>query len=164
RAVWSHSRAARGTSAGWVGHGPCGSQPNRCLADRIVQHGADAGPRYNDYRALMKYPRVSRFEQINSDPLVLSELRRIYSDVDRIEYFAGLFAEELPPRSAVPPLIGRMVAADAFSHALTNPMLFPHVYHVGTFATGGMEVIEKTAALADLLARNDVVPAGTRIS
>jgi prostaglandin-endoperoxide synthase 2 len=130
-----------------------------------IQQGRDNRlARYNDYRALMKYPRVSRFEQINSDPLVVSELRRIYSDVDRIEYFAGLFAEELPLRSAVPPLIGRMVAADAFSHALTNPLLSPHVYHAGTFTTGGTEVIEKTAALADLLARNDVVPAGTRIS
>jgi prostaglandin-endoperoxide synthase 2 len=119
---------------------------------------------YNDYRALFKYPRVTRFEQINSDPLVVSELRRIYSNVDRIEYFAGLFAEELPPRSATPPLIGRMVAADAFSHALTNPLLSPHVYHAGTFTPAGMDVIEKTATLADLAARNDVVPAGTRIS
>jgi prostaglandin-endoperoxide synthase 2 len=130
-----------------------------------IQQGRDNRlARYNDYRALMKFPRVSRFEQISSDPLVVSELRRIYIDVDRIEYFAGLFAEDLPPRSAVPPLIGRMVAADAFSHALTNPLLSPQVYHVGTFTTGGMEVIEKTATLADLLARNDVVPAGTRIS
>jgi prostaglandin-endoperoxide synthase 2 len=130
-----------------------------------IQQGRDNRlARYNDYRALMKYPRVSRFEQISGDPLVVSELRRIYTDVDRIEYFAGLFAEELPPRSAVPPLIGRMVAADAFSHALTNPLFSPHVYHVGTFTTGGMEMIEKTATLADLLARNDAVPAGTRIS
>jgi len=130
-----------------------------------IQQGRDNRlARYNDYRALLKYPRVTRFEQINGDPLVVSELRRIYSDVDRIEYFAGLFAEELPPRSAVPPLIGRMVAADAFSHALTNPLLSPRVYHVGTFTTAGMEVIEKTATLRDLLARNDVVPAGTRIS
>jgi prostaglandin-endoperoxide synthase 2 len=130
-----------------------------------IQQGRDNRlASYNDYRALFKYPRVTRFEQISSDPLVVSELRRIYSDVDRIEYFAGLFAEELPPRSAVPPLIGRMVAADAFSHALTNPLLSPHVYNVGTFTTSGMEVIEKTATLADLLARNDVVPAGTRIS
>jgi prostaglandin-endoperoxide synthase 2 len=119
---------------------------------------------YNEYRAQMKYPKVTRFEQINSDPLVVSELRRIYSDVDRIEYFVGLFAEELPPRSALPPLIGRMVAADAFSHALTNPLLSPHVYHAGTFTTAGMEVIERTASLADLLARNDIVPAGTRVS
>jgi prostaglandin-endoperoxide synthase 2 len=130
-----------------------------------IQQGRDNRlARYNDYRALMNYPRMTRFEQINSDPLVVGELRRIYSNVDQIEYFVGLFAEELPPRSAVPPLIGRMVAADAFSHALTNPLLSPHVYHAGTFTTGGIEVIEKTATLADLLARNDVVPTGTRIS
>ena len=72
--------------------------------------------------------------------------------------------QRLPSRSAVPALIGRMVAADAFSHALTNPLLSPQVYHAGTFTTAGMEVIEKNATLADLLARNDVVPAGTRIS
>lgn len=119
---------------------------------------------YNDYRALLKYPKVTRFEQINGDPLVVSELRRVYGDVDQIEFFTGLFAEELPARSAVPPLIGRMVAADAFSHALTNPLLSPHVYNVATFTAAGMDVIEKTSTLGDLLARNDVVPAGTRIS
>jgi prostaglandin-endoperoxide synthase 2 len=130
-----------------------------------IQQGRDNRlASYNDYRARMKYPRVTRFEQINGDPLVVSELRRIYADVDKIEFFAGLFAEALPPRSAVPPLIGRMVAADAFSHALTNPLLSPNVYHAGTFTTAGMEVIEKTSTLADLLARNDVVAAGTRIS
>jgi prostaglandin-endoperoxide synthase 2 len=130
-----------------------------------IQQGRDNRlASYNDYRALMKYPKVTRFEQINGDPLVVSELRRIYSDVDRIEYFAGLFAEALPPRSAVPPLIGRMVAADAFSHALTNPLLSPNVYHTGTFTTAGMDVIDKTATLANLLARNDALPAGTRIS
>jgi len=107
---------------------------------------------------------VTRFAQIHCEPPVVTELRRVYSDVDRIEFFAGLFAEELPPRAAVPSLIGRMVAADAFSHALTNPLLSRQVYHAGTFTTAGMEVIEKTATLADLLARNDVVPAGTRIS
>ena len=130
-----------------------------------IQQGRDNRlASYNDYRALMKYPRVTRFEQINGDPLVAGELRRIYGNVDRIEFFTGLFAEELPPRSAVPPLIGRMVAADAFSHALTNPLLAPNVYHAGTFTPGGMAVIEQTRTFADLLARNDVVPDGTRIS
>jgi prostaglandin-endoperoxide synthase 2 len=130
-----------------------------------IQQGRDnCLASYNNYRARFKYPKIKRFEQISGDPLVVSELRRVYSDVDRIEFFVGLFAEELTPRSAVPPLIGRMVAVDAFSHALTNPLLSPHVYHSGTFTTGGMEAIEKTTTLADLLARNDMVPTGTRIS
>ena len=130
-----------------------------------IQQGRDNGlARYNDYRELMRYPRVTRFEQINGDPLVASELRRVYGHVDRIEFFAGLFAEALPARSAVPPLIGRMVAADAFSHALTNPLLAPAVHNAGTFTERGMEIIRSTATLGDLLARNDAIPPGTRVS
>ena len=131
-----------------------------------IQQGRDNRlARYNDYRAHANYPARDpvRADQRRSG-WWSSELRRIYGDVDRIEFFVGLFAEDLPPRSAVPPLIGRMVAADAFSHALTNPLLSPHVYNAGTFTPAGLEVIETTASLADLVARNDMVPAGTRIS
>ena len=133
--------------------------------DASIQQGRDNHlARYNDYRERMGYPRLTRFEQISGDPLVVAELRRVYGQVDKVEFFTGLFAEDLPPRSAVPPLIGRMVAADAFSHALTNPLLAPNVYNAGTFTQEGMEAIAATSTLADLLARNDAVPAGTRVS
>jgi len=123
-----------------------------------IQQGRDNQlARYNDYRAAMKYPRVTRFEQISGDPLVVAELRRVYGDVDRIEYFVGLFAEELPERSAVPSLIGRLVAADAFSHALTNPLLSPHVFNEATFTAEGMRTITQTSRLRDILARNDTL-------
>jgi prostaglandin-endoperoxide synthase 2 len=109
---------------------------------------------YNDYRAVMKYPRVTRFEQISGDPAVVAALRQVYGHVDNVEFFAGLFAEDVPERSAVPPLIGRMVAVDAFSHALTNPLLSPHVYNEGTFSPAGMASIAGTSRLRDLVARN----------
>jgi prostaglandin-endoperoxide synthase 2 len=109
---------------------------------------------YNDYRENARYPRVTRFEQISGDPAVVEGLRRLYGDVDRIEFFVGLFAEELPPRSAVPSLIGRMVAVDAFSHALTNPLLSPLVYNETTFTRTGLDIIAATGSLADLVARN----------
>ncbi len=121
-----------------------------------IQQGRDNQvARYNDYREVFKFPRVTRFEQINGDPLVVAELKRVYGHVDRIEFFAGLFAEELPARSAAPPLIGRMVAADAFSHALTNPLLSPHVFNAATFTPAGMDLIGRPATLGGLLARND---------
>jgi prostaglandin-endoperoxide synthase 2 len=110
---------------------------------------------YNDYRAIMKYPRVTRFEQISSDPGIVARLREVYQHVDNIEFFAGLFAEDVPDRSAVPRLIGRMVAADAFSHALTNPLLSPHVYNETTFTAAGMVSIAATSRLRDLAIRND---------
>src|SRR3954453_15680831 len=51
-------------------------------------------------------------------PRVLKGLRELYGDVHRIGLFTGLFAEEPSERSAMPPLLGRMVAVDPFSHAL----------------------------------------------
>ena len=109
---------------------------------------------YNDYRAAMGYPRVTRFEQISGDPRVVDGLRRVYGDVDRIEFFVGLFAEDAPPRAGVPGLIGRMVAADAFSHALTNPLLAPAVFNERTFSPQGMRSIRATSKLQHLLDRN----------
>lgn len=109
---------------------------------------------YNDYREVMGYPRVTRFEQISGDLDVVTALRGLYGDVERVEFFTGLFAEDAPARSAVPPLIGRMVAADAFSHALANPLLSPHVYGEQTFTGLGMASIAATSTIADMAARN----------
>ncbi len=120
----------------------------------IVQGRENQLAGYNDYRAAMGYPRVTRFEQISGDPRVVDGLRRIYGDVDRIEFFVGLFAEELLPRAAVPKLIGRMVAADAFSHALTNPLLAPAVFNETTFSPQGWQSIRETSRLQHLLDRN----------
>ena len=119
-----------------------------------VRQGRDnALASYNDYRANAGYPRVTRFEQISGDPDVVAALSRLYGDVDRVEFFVGLLAEDLPPRSAVPPLIGRMVAADAFSHALTNPLLAPLVYTEATFTRAGLAEIAATNSLSDLVGR-----------
>jgi hypothetical protein len=63
-----------------------------------------------------------------------------------------------PDRSAVPPLIGRMVALDAFSHALTNPLLSPHVFNEETFTPAGFASIAATSSLHDLAVRN--LPSG----
>ncbi|MGY2051435.1 peroxidase family protein [Methylobacterium sp. JK268] len=109
---------------------------------------------YNDYRETMNYPKVERFEQISGDPEVVAALRDLYGTVDRVEFFVGLFAEDPPERSAVPPLIGRMVAVDAFSHALTNPLLAPAVFKEKTFTPEGWASIAATATLADIAGRN----------
>ena len=72
---------------------------------------------------------------------------------------SGLFAEDARPNSVLPSLIGRMVGVDAFSQALTNPLLAPRVFNAETFTQTGLDVIEETTSLADLVARN--VPAGS---
>jgi prostaglandin-endoperoxide synthase 2 len=120
----------------------------------IKQGRANNLATYNDYRKRVKFPRVTRFEQISADPRVVEALRRVYGHVDNIEYFVGIFAEETPPRLAVTPMIMRMVAVDAFSHLLTNPLLARSVYNRETFSDEGWETIQKTSSLKDLLERN----------
>ena len=84
---------------------------------------------------------MTAFDQISGDPRVQQGLRELYGEVDRIELYPGLFAEDPRPNSVLPSLIGRMVGVDAFSQALTNPLLAPRVYNEATFSAEGMDVI-----------------------
>jgi prostaglandin-endoperoxide synthase 2 len=81
-------------------------------------------------------------------------LRDLYRDVDQIEFYPGLFAEDVRRNSVLPPLIGRMVAIDAFSQAFTNPLLSPRVFNPETFSPLGWNLIRTTRTLSDVVQRN----------
>lgn len=122
--------------------------------DSLKQSREQGLASYNDYRHAFGYGRVRRFDQITGDPDRIAALQRLYGDVDQVEFLVGLFAEDIPPRSAVPPLIGRMVALDAFSQALTNPLMSEQVYNEKTFSAQGWAAINATHRLQDLVDRN----------
>ena len=50
--------------------------------------------------------------------------------------------------------MGTMVGVDAFSQALTNPLLADGIFEQATFARAGWEAISATSRLQDLLDRN----------
>jgi len=114
---------------------------------------------YNDYRRLCRYPPVTDFEEISSDPRIRDRLRELYGHVDNVEFYVGLFAEDPTPNDVLPPLMATMVSFDAFSQALTNPLLAPRIYNEDTFSRSGMEIIEETESLSDIVRRN--VPCGS---
>ncbi|MEP6822507.1 MAG: peroxidase family protein, partial [Chthoniobacterales bacterium] len=109
---------------------------------------------YNDYRALCKMPRVTAFDQITSDPAILDALKTLYANPDEIEFYPGLFAEELRPDSALAPLVGTLVGIDAFSQALTNPLLHPRTYCAETFSPLGWRIIHEPQTIEGLVRRN----------
>lgn len=109
---------------------------------------------YSDYRAYASLKRPNKFSDISSNREVVSFLEGAYERVDDVEYYVGLFAEDLEKNSPLPALLGRMVAADAFSQALTNPLLSEHVWHEQTFTKEGWKVINETGGLRDILDRN----------
>lgn len=109
---------------------------------------------YNDYREMCQYPRVTDFSQITANEEVQAELKRLYGHVDNLEFYVGIYAEDVRPNSALSPLIGRLVGIDAFSQALTNPLLAQNIFNENTFTPLGMELIQSTRSLSDLLHRN----------
>jgi prostaglandin-endoperoxide synthase 2 len=109
---------------------------------------------YNDYREMCGYPRVRDFDQITGDREVQALLKDLYGQVDKIESYVGLYAEDVRENSALSPLIGRLVGIDAFSQALTNPLLAANIFHPKTFSPVGWKIIQNTHSLSDLVNRN----------
>jgi prostaglandin-endoperoxide synthase 2 len=110
---------------------------------------------FNAYRQLCGYPKLKTFPDISSTPEVQSALQRCYGDdTDNVELYVGLFAEDVRENGILPTLMATMVAVDAFSQALTNPLLGPTNYNAKTFSEAGMHEIERTTTLNDIVQRN----------
>ena len=116
-------------------------------------------PGYNAYRKLTGRSPARDFTEISDDKEVCSRLKEVYKTVDRVEFYPGLFAEPVRTNAALPLLAADLVAVDAFSQALTNPLLSDHLFNEQTFTKVGMEVIKSTTCLSDILNRN--LPAGS---
>lgn len=124
---------------------------------------------YNDYRIAMGMEPARNFASIvgaSDDPVqaarlaaLAARLQALYGDVDNVEFYVGLFAERVEKNGPLPELVSAMVAMDAFSQALTNPLLSKHVWGNPNnqrlaFTDQGLAAIEATATLRDVLRRN----------
>jgi prostaglandin-endoperoxide synthase 2 len=114
---------------------------------------------YNNYRVAYGMDPATRFDQISTDPAVAALLETLYGTPDAVEFYPGLFAEDRIPDSPLPGLLLRMVAVDAFSQALTNPLLSAHVFNADTFTPWGLDLINNTHKLGDILERQNPNPA-----
>jgi prostaglandin-endoperoxide synthase 2 len=122
---------------------------------------------YGDYRDYVGESRPTDFSDISKDPAVVDFLASTYERPSDVDFYIGLFAEDAVKNSPLPSLLLSMVAIDAFSQALTNPLLSKHVLRdkAGTFSKEGWDAIERTGSLRDIVDRNAPGGAGTaRIS
>ena len=135
----------------------------------ILQARTNRIASYNDYRTAMGKPRAVSFadvvgrshdagEQARRDALA-AKLQRLYGSVDRLEFYVGLFAEPTQENGVLPDLLQAMVAMDAFSQALTNPLLSEHIWGDDAnrrlaFTDEGLAAIVATNTLSDVLVRN----------
>jgi prostaglandin-endoperoxide synthase 2 len=99
---------------------------------------------YNEYRQHFKLKPVRSYERLTRDPDLAARLRAAYGpDVNQVELMVGLLAEECDRRSVLGDLMTVMVAVDAFSQALTNPLVATRVHGAATFSAEGLDRIRK---------------------
>jgi prostaglandin-endoperoxide synthase 2 len=109
---------------------------------------------YNDYRRYYGKEAVKDFEALTRDSALGEKLRNLYGSIDNLEWFVGIFAEAYDDREMMGELLKIMVANDAFTQALTNPLLAKGVFNEQTFSKEGLAILEATDTLADVITRN----------
>ncbi len=119
-----------------------------------MARGCELAP-FNAYRRHYGLDPVTSFQALTRDPAKAATLKDLYGDIDRLEWFIGIFAEDYDSADMMGDLLSTMVANDAFTQALTNPLLAEAVFnHPDTFAPEGRAIIDATAGLADVVVRN----------
>ena len=118
-----------------------------------MARNADLQP-FNRYRERFGIPPIRNFSEFGAAG---AGLEAIYKDVDKVEFLPGVFAEA--PQQASGNLFGTtmmtMVGYDAFTHALTNPLLSEDILNEACLTKTGMDIINQTSRLQDLLSRNE---------
>lgn len=124
---------------------------------------------FNDYRRAMDMDPAKSFAELvgkTKNPAekarrsaLAAKLQQLYGTIENVEFYVGLFAEPREKNGPLPDLLLAMVAMDAFSQALTNPLLSEHVFgdpenRKLAFTPAGLVEIENTKRLRDILVRN----------
>jgi prostaglandin-endoperoxide synthase 2 len=139
---------------------PAGSDVKRLSLEMARACGL---PSYNDYREHYGLKRMTSFEALTRDKTTAAKLKALYGDIERLEWFVGLFAEGYDDSAMMGQLMISMVANDAFTQALTNPLLAEAVHTEATFSKVGLEIIDKTRTLAQVIANNSGVKDPKRV-
>ena len=114
---------------------------------------------FNDYRESYGLARMTSFADLTSDPELRRRLEALYDhDIDNLEWYVGIFAEDYPDYLMMGDLLTTMVANDAFTQALSNPLLARNVFNEATFSPVGLGIINETSSLQQILARNSRSP------
>ena len=134
---------------------PLGSD-TRSIMERTVAMAREAKLRpFNDYLEAFSYPRLKSFEELTDDVELQQKLKKLYKNkIDDLEWHVGIFAEGHEKNFMLGRLMTRMVSYDAFTHALTNPLMSIYVQNENTFSKAGVAIIEETSALEDIIKRN----------
>jgi hypothetical protein len=134
--------------------GPPGAGGTDLIA-RDIQRGRDHGlADYNSMRAAYGLPKVTSFSQITSNPTVAAELQALYGDVNNIDAFVGILAEDHVPGADVGPLT-KAVIVSQFQRLRDGDRFF--FLNSNEFSLAEQQNIMATSSLTQIIQRNTVL-------
>ncbi|MGE0490928.1 MAG: peroxidase family protein [Vulcanimicrobiota bacterium] len=85
------------------------------LAALNIQRGRDHGlPNYNAIRQAYGFEPITSFAQLTSDPVKVGKLTYTYGEVEKLDAWVGLLAEDPAPEAAVGPTL-KSILVDQFT-------------------------------------------------
>lgn len=109
---------------------------------------------YNAYRKHFNLNAAKDFSDITSDTALANELKRLYGGkIDDVEWYIGMCAESHNRGMIMGDLMLNMVGHDAFTHALTNPLLSNEIFKEETFGKIGWKYVQQTNTLSQIVVR-----------
>ena len=109
---------------------------------------------FNAYRKRFNLEPVTSFEDLTGEKELSAKLAELYNnDIEKLEWYIGMLCEKHAQNMIMGDMLFYMVAHDAFTHAVTNPLLAADVFNEQTFGKEGWEIINKTTTLDEILAR-----------
>lgn len=97
---------------------------------------------YNAYRKRFGLKPAEKFTDITQDPVLAAKLSDLYDNrIEDVEWYVGMCAESHGRGMLMGDLMFNMVAYDAFTHVLTNPLLSNEIFRPSTFGDVGWKYV-----------------------
>jgi prostaglandin-endoperoxide synthase 2 len=141
-----------------AGHIGMGNNPDFLMQAEWAAHSFARAQRvrsFTEYQTCFHEDLVTDFKDLAGDTPLAQDLAALYpGGVQDVELLVGLFAQQHGDDEVLPGLMRTMVAVDAFSQILTNPLLAANVYCEAAFSSVGQAIINGTRSFQDVVARN----------
>lgn len=118
---------------------------------------------YNAYRVRFGLKPAKTFADVTRNKQLERTLSAAYGgDIDKLEWYIGMCSETHGRGMIMGDLMFQMVAHDAFTHALTNPLLAKEIFdNPTTFGDVGRQYVRDVKTLKQVV--DLVVPGGTTV-
>ena len=128
---------------------------NSWLVDNVVKPGMKKCREYelasyNDYREHFGFGRVKTFDQVSSDPRIVAKLREVYKDVDQIEYYPGVFAEDKDFGGVHGPFLATIGVGMTYCGIFASRLFEPSIVNEELLGKKGVELAGEVNYFQDL--------------